>query len=172
MTPQPPRTVDLFVSGRWQPPRAGQYEPATSPVTGELIGHVAQGDRADAGAAVGVAAAALGGWAAATAFERARALHRVADACQRRRDDLALALTLDQGKPLHAESYDEVEELIVYFRMASADATRLSGSMPPSVDAGKRMRVQVKLAIVVVEPAQLLNRRRDPSVAARLVFAW
>jgi hypothetical protein len=34
--PQPPRTVDLFVSGRWQPPRAGQYEPATSPVTGEL----------------------------------------------------------------------------------------------------------------------------------------
>jgi hypothetical protein len=43
MTPQPPRTVDLFVSGRWQPPRAGQCEPATSPVTGELIGDVAQG---------------------------------------------------------------------------------------------------------------------------------
>ena len=54
MTLQPPRTVDLFVSGRWQPPRAGQYEPATSPVTGELIGHVAQGDRADAGAASGM----------------------------------------------------------------------------------------------------------------------
>jgi hypothetical protein len=33
MTLQPPRNVDLFVSGRWQPPRAGQYEPATSPVT-------------------------------------------------------------------------------------------------------------------------------------------
>ena len=66
MTPQPPRTVDLFVSGHWQPPRAGQYEPAISPVTGELIGHVAQGDRADAGAAVQAAAGALGGWAAAT----------------------------------------------------------------------------------------------------------
>jgi acyl-CoA reductase-like NAD-dependent aldehyde dehydrogenase len=50
MTPQPPRTVDLFVNGRWQPPGAGQHEPATSPVTGELIGQVAQGDRADAGA--------------------------------------------------------------------------------------------------------------------------
>ena len=89
MTPQPPRTVDLFVSGNWQPPRAGQYEPATSPVTGELIGHVAQGDRADAGAAVQAATGVLKGWAAATAFERARALHRVADACQRRRDELA-----------------------------------------------------------------------------------
>jgi len=28
MTPQPPRTVDLFVNGRWQPPQGGQYEPA------------------------------------------------------------------------------------------------------------------------------------------------
>ena len=37
MTSQPPRTVDLFVNGRWQPPGAGQYQPATSPVTG-LIG--------------------------------------------------------------------------------------------------------------------------------------
>ena len=85
MTPQQPRTVDLFVNGRWQPPQAGQYEPSASPVTGELIGQVAQGDRADAGAAVQAAAAALGGWASATAFERARALHRVAGACQQRR---------------------------------------------------------------------------------------
>jgi acyl-CoA reductase-like NAD-dependent aldehyde dehydrogenase len=73
MTPQPPRSVDLFVSGRWQPPRAGQYEPATSPVTGELIGHVAQGDRADAGAAVQAAADALGKWAAATSIYTADA---------------------------------------------------------------------------------------------------
>ncbi len=77
MTLQPPRTVDLFVNGRWQPPQAGRYEPATSPVTGELIGQVAQGDRADAAAAVQAATAGLGRWASATAFERARALHRV-----------------------------------------------------------------------------------------------
>src|SRR5262249_57142085 len=56
-----------------------------------------------------------------------------------RRDDLARTLTLDQGKPLHAEAYGEVEELVVYWRMAAADATRLGGSMPPSVDASKRV---------------------------------
>jgi acyl-CoA reductase-like NAD-dependent aldehyde dehydrogenase len=114
MTPQPPRTVDLFVSGRWQPPGSGRYEPATSPVTGELIGQVAQGDRADAGTAVQAAAGALGRWAAATAFERAHALHRVADACQRRRDELARALTLDQGKPLHAvEALSQVRTIVL-----------------------------------------------------------
>ena len=66
-------------------------------------------------------------------------MERVADLIEERRDDLARTLTLDQGKPLHAESYGEVEELVVYWRMAAADATRLAGSMPPSVDAAKRI---------------------------------
>ena len=78
-------------------------------------------------------------WAARSAFERASALERVADLIESRRDDLARTLTLDQGKPLHAEAYGEVDELVVYWRMAAADATRLHGSMPPSVDAGKRI---------------------------------
>ncbi len=60
-----------------------------------------------------------------------------------RRDDLARTLSLDQGKPqpLRAEAHDEVEELIAYFEMASADATRMEGLIPPSVDAGKRVFV-------------------------------
>jgi succinate-semialdehyde dehydrogenase/glutarate-semialdehyde dehydrogenase len=63
----------------------------------------------------------------------------VAEAIDTRRDDLARTLTLDQGKPLRAEAYDEVEELIAYFEMAAADATRAEGLLPPSVDAGKRV---------------------------------
>jgi len=43
MTQPPPRTVDLFVDGRWQPPLGGHYEPAGSPVTGEVIGQVMTG---------------------------------------------------------------------------------------------------------------------------------
>jgi succinate-semialdehyde dehydrogenase/glutarate-semialdehyde dehydrogenase len=66
-------------------------------------------------------------------------MERVADLIEERRDDLARTLTLDQGKPLHAESYGEVEELVAYWRMAAADATRIAGSMPPSVDAAKRV---------------------------------
>ncbi|HEX3958427.1 MAG TPA: hypothetical protein VHZ03_17665 [Trebonia sp.] len=62
MTLQPPRTVDLLMGGRRQPPRAGAYEPATSPVTGGLTGHAAQGDRADAGATVQAAVGALTRW--------------------------------------------------------------------------------------------------------------
>ena len=36
---------------------------------------------------------------------------RIAEIIEERRDDLAQTLTLDQGKPLAAEAYDEVDEL-------------------------------------------------------------
>jgi acyl-CoA reductase-like NAD-dependent aldehyde dehydrogenase len=110
---------------------------ATSPGSGESIGTVPQGTRADARRAIEAANVAAPGWAARSAFERAHAMERVAELIVERRDDLAYALALDQGKPLHAEAYGEVDELVEYWKMAAADATRLEGSMPPSVDATK-----------------------------------
>ena len=98
-----------------------------------------EGTREDVQRAIAGANAAWRDWAARSAFERAAAMERVADLIVERRDDLALALTLDQGKPLHSESHGEVDELIEYWRMAAADVKRLEGSMPPSVDAGKRV---------------------------------
>ena len=38
-------------------------------------------------------------------------MERVAEIIEERRDDLAHTLTLDQGKPLHAEAYGEVESV-------------------------------------------------------------
>ncbi len=109
------------------------------PGDGESLGTLPEGTREDAQRAIAAANAARRDWAARSAFERAAAMERVAELIEERRDDLARTLTLDQGKPLHAESYGEVEELVVYWRMAAADATRLAGSMPPSVDAAKRV---------------------------------
>ncbi len=134
-----PRPTRMFVAGEWRDALSGASEPATSPATGEDLGPVAQGDRADAQAAVDAAARAYPGWAAETAFARAAALHRVADACVARRDELARALTLDQGKPLHAEAYDEVDELVAMWRGAAEDGVRLEGSIPPSSAPGKRV---------------------------------
>ena len=65
----------------------------------------------------------------ADGFERAL-IHRVADACERRRDELARICTLDQGKPLRAEAEVEVGELIEFFRMAAEDAKRIEGRIP------------------------------------------
>ncbi len=129
----------MYIGGSWVGSDSGATLMATSPATGETIGFVPEGTREDARRAIAAANAAARDWAARSAFERAEAMERVAAIVGERRDELARTLSLDQGKPLRAEAYDEVDELAEYWRMAAADGRRLEGSMPPSVDAGKRV---------------------------------
>src|SRR5262249_57100123 len=103
----------------------------TRAARGGTLGGVPEGGREADRRAVAAAKAAFPAWERETAFGRAAALRRVADVCERRRDDLARALTLDQGKPLHAESYDEVDELIAMWRGAAEDGVRLAAAIPP-----------------------------------------
>ena len=133
------RTARMFVDGDWRDAASGETFDATSPATGETIGTVPQGDRGDAQAAIDAANRAFDAWSRLTAFERAAKMHAVGDAIERRRDELARTLTLDQGKPLVAEAYDEVDELVEYWRMAAEDAKRLGGELPNSFSPGKRV---------------------------------
>jgi len=168
----------MVIGGDWTESESAQRFEATSPATGESLGTVPEGTRDDARRAIAAANTARRDWAARSAFERAAAMERVADLIEERRDDLARTLTLDQGKPLHAESYGEVEELVVYWRMAAADATRLAGSMPPSVDASKRiLAYRVPRGVVGVitpwnwpytMPAELIA----PALAAGNAVVW
>ena len=167
----------MYVAGEWVESESGARTEATSPATGEAIGTVPEGTREDAQRAIAAANAAARDWAARSAFERAHAMERVADLVSERRDELAHTLTLDQGKPL-SEARDEVAELEEYWRMAAADATRLEGLMPPSVDAGKRVLVyRVPRGVVGIVtpwnwpytmPAELLA----PALAAGNAVVW
>jgi acyl-CoA reductase-like NAD-dependent aldehyde dehydrogenase len=168
----------MHIGGTWVESEAGARMEATSPATGERIGSVPEGTREDARRAIEAANAAWRDWSARSPFERAEALERVAELVVERRDELARTLTLDQGKPLHAEAYDEVDELEEYWRMAAADATRLEGLMPPSVDAAKRVLVyRVPRGVVAAVtpwnwpytmPAEILA----PALAAGNAVVW
>jgi acyl-CoA reductase-like NAD-dependent aldehyde dehydrogenase len=129
----------IFIDGEWRDAAAGATVEATSPATGESLGPVAEGSREDARRAIAAANAAFQTWSARTGFERAELLHRVADACERRRDELARICTLDQGKPLKAEAEVETGELIEFFRMAAEDAKRIEGRIPESAVPGRRV---------------------------------
>jgi acyl-CoA reductase-like NAD-dependent aldehyde dehydrogenase len=129
----------MFIDGEWCDAAGGATVEATSPATGESLGSVAEGSREDARRAIEAANAAFHAWAARTGFERGALLHRVADACERRRDELARICTLDQGKPLKAEAEVEVGELIEFFRMAAEDSKRLEGRIPESAAPGRRV---------------------------------
>ena len=168
----------MHVGGAWVESESGATMESTSPATGERIGSIPDGTRQDAQTAVAAANSAWREWAARSAFERAKALERIADLVAERREDLARTLTLDQGKPLHTEAFDEVGELEEYFRMAAADATRIEGLMPPSVDAAKRVFVyRVPRGVVgavtpwnwpYTMPAEILA----PALAAGNAVVW
>lgn len=172
----PIRSTKLFIGGEWRP-ADGAGVPATSPATGEQLALVAEGTRDDARAAVAAAVSGFRGWSAETAFARGRALHRIADRCAARRDELARVATLDQGKPL-TEAYDEVDELVVMWRAAAEDGVRIEGSIPASSVPGKRVLVLRRpvgpVAVVTpwnwpyTMPAELVA----PALAAGNTVVW
>src|SRR5215210_210982 len=129
----------MFIDGEWCDATSGATEEATSPATGESLGLVAWGDRVDARQAIAAANAAFPSWGGRTGFERGALLHRVADEVERRADELARVLTLDQGKPLKAEAEVEVGELVEFFRMAAEDGKRIEGAIPQSAAPGRRV---------------------------------
>jgi acyl-CoA reductase-like NAD-dependent aldehyde dehydrogenase len=172
------RARRLFLGGAWVDASGGATFEATNPATGGIIGAVALGTRSDAARAIEAAANAAPAWGRTSPFERAAALERGAAIIDRRRDELAAILTRDQGKPLLAEAYGEVDELLVYFRMAAAEATRIEGLMPPSIDPSKRVLVyRVPKGVVGVitpwnwpytMPAELIA----PALAAGNAVVW
>src|SRR6202011_54916 len=110
MTVDAARSVrNLFVDGRWTGSESGETFAATRPATGEGIAPVARAGPAAARRAVEAARRARPALAALKGFERSRRLLRIADAIERRREELGRLLTLDQGKPLVAEALGEVD---------------------------------------------------------------
>ncbi len=133
-------SLSMYIDGAWTASESGATFDAVSPGTGEVFASIPEGTRADAQRAIDAAHAAASPWARLSAFDRAAAIERIEAAIIARREELALVLTQDQGKPM-TESRGEVEELLAYFKMAAADATRLEGLILPSIDAAKRVLV-------------------------------
>jgi acyl-CoA reductase-like NAD-dependent aldehyde dehydrogenase len=128
----------MHIDGAWCAAQSGETFDAVNPATGEVFASIPKGGRDDAQRAIAAAKAGQAVWGRLSAFERAAAIERVGALVLERREALARALTRDQGKPI-SEARGEVDELLVYFRMAVADATRLEGLILPSVDAAKRV---------------------------------
>ena len=167
----------LYIGGAW---RDGGASPAAavSPGTGETFASVATGTPADIDDAVAAAQAAWPDWAAASPFDRAACCQRVIAGITGRREELARALTEDQGKPLAAEAYDEVDELAEYFRMAGEDAKRREGGLPASTSAGRRiLATRVPLGVVAVVspwnwPYTMGAELFAPAMAAGNAVVW
>ncbi len=168
----------MTIGGEWVDSESGERFDVFSPVTGEKIGSVPEGTREDVRRAVAAAGAAWPAWAARSAFERAAVLERAAALVHERREAMARLLTIEQGKPLAAEAYDEVDALAEYFRMSAADGLRLEGHLLPSKDPHKRVLVsRVPRGVVGVIspwnwPYTMPGELIAPALAAGNAVVW
>jgi len=96
-----------FIDGAFVPSEDGRTFDNLNPATGERIGTVAEGGRAEIDKAVRAARRAFRTWSRTTAQERAAILHRIANLIEENLEELALLETTDTGKPLSlAKSLD------------------------------------------------------------------
>ncbi|MCK6529915.1 NAD-dependent succinate-semialdehyde dehydrogenase [Myxococcota bacterium] len=160
-----------LVGGRWVGAAGGGAAEVANPATDEVLATVPWGGGEDARRAVDAAAAALPEWRARTAAERAEPLRRLASLMLERREDLALLMTLEQGKPL-AEARGEVAYAASFVDWAAEEGKRLYGELVPSSHRDKRILVLrqplgVTAAITPWNfPAAMITRKLGPALAA------
>lgn len=143
----------------------------TDPSTGDVVGRVPLTDADGTTRAVEAAERALPGWKRLLAKERSRLLRRWYELMIENRDDLALIMTAEQGKPL-AEAAGEIDYAAGYVEFYAEETKRLAGETLPSPKDGARVLVIREAAGVVAAitpwnfPAAMITRKVAPALAA------
>ncbi|GAA0704106.1 aldehyde dehydrogenase family protein [Kitasatospora atroaurantiaca] len=89
-----------WIGGEWTPPVRGQYFENPTPVTGQVFCEVARGTAEDIEAALDAAHAAAPAWGRTSPAERAQVLLRIADRMAEHLEELAVAESWENGKPV------------------------------------------------------------------------
>lgn len=133
-----PIPLAMYIGGRWVDGQSGQRTTVVSPATGDAVAVVPCGVREDAREALAAASEAQAAWGRTPLAERVRLCRRIADLIQQRAEVLARWITLEQGKPLHAEARIEVQNAALWFRLAAEYAMALETPLIPVENPHKR----------------------------------
>ena len=160
-----------YVGGTWIESDSGETFPVVDPATGQELARVPRLGAVETGRAIDAARAAYSGWRKTLAKERARILRRWADLMLEHRDDLALLLTSEQGKPL-GESRLEIEYAASFLEWFGEEAKRVYGDTIPTYMQDRRVIVTKEPVGVTAGitpwnfPAAMITRKAAPAIAA------
>jgi succinate-semialdehyde dehydrogenase/glutarate-semialdehyde dehydrogenase len=147
----------------------------TDPATGEVVGRVPNLGADAATRAIEAAEAAFRPWAAKLPKERSAILRRWYELIIANKDDLALIMTREQGKPL-AEAKGEIDYAASFVEFYAEEAKRVSGDTLPTHRADARILVLRQPAGVVAAitpwnfPAAMITRKCAPALAVGCTF--
>jgi len=150
---------------------SGALHDVVNPATRARIGAVPRLSAAEVNDAIAAAERALPGWRAKTAKERSVILRRWSDLMLEHREDLALLMTSEQGKPL-AEARGEIAYAAAFLEWFGEEGKRAYGEVVPSPFPGSRIVVvpePIGVSAVITPwnfPAAMLTRKVGPALAA------
>jgi phenylacetaldehyde dehydrogenase len=123
----------MLINGKWVEAASGKTFPTYNPATGEVLSHVAEGDREDIDRAVKAARAAFekGPWAKISPSERGRMMWRLADLIEKHTEEFAQLESLDNGKPLKIARIADLPLAVDHFRYYAGWATKIEGNTIP-----------------------------------------
>lgn len=114
-----------YIDGRWTEANGDTHFPVTDPATGAELLRVADLGAAETETAIDAASHALSGWRCLTPDARAAPLRNWHQLIRQARNDLALIMTLEQGKPLR-EALDEIDYAASFVEWYAEEGRRLN----------------------------------------------
>ncbi len=160
----------ILIGGEFRTETGNDPIPVINPCNEEVLWHSPACDSSHVGEALFHARAALKTWSAVHGWERAKVLRAIGAAMTRRKSDLALALSLEIGRPL-SQSEGEANIAIEQFEWYAGEAERLFGETIPSRQGGRLVIEPEPIGIVAAFtawnfPINLLARKIAPALAA------
>ncbi|MFO1433653.1 MAG: NADP-dependent succinate-semialdehyde dehydrogenase [Candidatus Competibacteraceae bacterium] len=160
-----------YIDGTWVETDTQELIPVDNPATGEILGSVPKLSAAATRRAIEAAQAALPGWHDKTAKERSAILRQWYNLMLENQDDLAVLMTLEQGKPL-AESRGEILYAGSFIEWFAEEAKRVYGDTIPPYLPDRRI-VVIKQPVGVCAaitpwnfPAAMITRKTGAALAA------
>lgn len=160
-----------YINGQWLAAQSNATVPVTNPATGEEIGTIPNMGAAEATQAVEAAYTALQSWKALTAQNRADILLTWYKLVLDHTDELALIMTIEQGKPL-AEAKGEVRYAASFIQWFAEEGKRIYGDVIPTVNNQQRFIISKEPVGVVAAitpwnfPIAMITRKAAPALAA------
>ncbi|MEU1542591.1 aldehyde dehydrogenase family protein [Actinacidiphila glaucinigra] len=120
---------DHWIGGEYVPPARGEYFANPTPVTGEIFTEVARGTTEDVDKALDAAHAAAPAWGRTSVTERANVLGRIADRMEAHLEELAVAESWENGKPVRETLAADIPLAIDHFRYFAGAIRAQEGSL-------------------------------------------
>jgi aldehyde dehydrogenase len=120
---------DHWIGGEYVAPANGQYFENPSPVNGRTFTEVARGDADDIDRALDAAHGAAPAWGRTSVTERALVLNKIADRIEEHLEELAVAETWENGKPVRETLAADLPLAIDHFRYFAGAIRAQEGSI-------------------------------------------